>query len=42
MFSPHSMFRIPIKFDNVLLDYMILEDEMLSNINAITPILCIH
>jgi hypothetical protein len=36
------MFKIPIKFYNVLLDYMILEDEMISNINAITLILCIH
>ncbi len=36
------MFKIPIKFYNVLLDYMILKDEMFSNINAITLILCIH
>ncbi len=30
------------KFDNVLLDCMILQDEILSNINATTTILCIH
>jgi hypothetical protein len=31
-----------IKFDNILLDCMILEDEILSNINATTTILCIN
>ncbi len=31
-----------IKIDNALLDCMILEDVMLSNINATTRILCIH
>jgi len=36
------MFKIPIKFDNVLLDCMILQDEILSNKNATTTILCIH
>ncbi len=31
-----------IKFDNVLLDWVVLEDEILSNINATTTILCIQ
>jgi hypothetical protein len=31
-----------IKFDNVLLDCLILKDEIFSNINASTTILCIH
>ncbi len=33
---------IQIEIDNVLLDCMILEDEILSNINATTTNLCIH
>ncbi len=33
---------IQIEIDNVLLDCMILEDEILSNTNATTIILCIH